>query len=145
MITSEITPVISETAGQVKYSAVVSYKDGTSEEIPETVALSDTILLPPPVEAFLEVSIVTDLLDWTRLKLVRASLSYHDADHNISAARDFIFSPSKSAGATWKVELKNKDRDQYAYAVTYFTTEGTQKTVRNDATDDRTLILDFEG
>ncbi|TMM42020.1 MAG: hypothetical protein E6F99_01675 [Actinobacteria bacterium] len=138
-------PVISETAGQVKYSAVVSYKDGTSEEIPETVALSDTILLPPPVEAFLEVSIVTDLLDWTRLKLVRASLSYHDADHNISAAKDFIFSPSKSAGATWKVELKNKDRDQYAYAVTYFTTEGTQKTVRNDATDDRTLILDFEG
>jgi hypothetical protein len=139
-------PVIDDTVGDVFYSATVAYKDGTSEEITERKAESDTILLPPPVEAFLDVLMVADLLDWTRLRLARVSLHYDDTDHKITAAKDFIFSPTKSASQTWRVELKDKDRDQYSYKVTYFTTDGTQKTVTSDGTvDDRTLILEFAG
>jgi hypothetical protein len=138
-------PVIDDTVGDVFYSATVSYKDGTSEQITERKADSDTILLPPPVEAFLDVLMVPDLLDWTRLRLVRVALSYSDTDHAISAAKDFIFSPTKTVQQTWRVELKDKDRDQFSYTITYFATNGTQKTVKSDGTvDDRTLILDFD-
>ncbi|MEU4426902.1 hypothetical protein AB0F81_40295 [Actinoplanes sp. NPDC024001] len=139
-------PVIDETVGDVFYSATIAYKDGTSEEIPRQVATSSTIPLPPPVEAFLDVTIVPDLLDWSRLRLVRAALSYTDLDASIAVNKDFIFSPSKTATQTWRVELKDKDRDQFSYTITYFLTDGTQRTVKSDGTvDDRTLILDFGG
>jgi hypothetical protein len=135
-------PVIDPTGGEVTYSATIAYKDGTSEEIPPTTATSDTIILPPPTEAFLEVLMVPDLVDWTKVRLVRVALSYSDPEHGVAFAKDAIFSPSKSAAETWRVPLKDKDRDQYTYKITYFMADGVQKTVGPTQTDDRTLILD---
>lgn len=137
-----VIPVISETGGKVTYSADVVYRDGTSEHIPETQAVSDTILLPPPVEAFLEINLEPALLDWTRVKLVRASLSYHDPEGGVSVAKDFIFSAQKAAGQTWKIELKNGDHKTYAYKITYFMMDGLQKTIGPKDSTDLTLILD---
>lgn len=140
-------PVIDDTIGEVRYSATVAYKDGTSEEITDRPAESGTILLPPPVEAFLDVMIVPDLIDWNQVRLIRVSLAYHDAEHEVTSAKDFIFSPTRTASQTWRVELKDREHDGYTYAITYFATDGTQKTVRtpDDKTvDDRTLILDFD-
>ncbi len=57
-------PVISETAGVVTYSGNVAHKDGTSEAIDKQTAETNTILVPAPVEDFLEVMVVTDLIDW---------------------------------------------------------------------------------
>ena len=57
-------PVINETGGKVTYKATVAYKDGTNEESRRPSATSNTILLPPAIEAFLEVQMVTDLIDW---------------------------------------------------------------------------------
>ena len=54
-------PVISETGGKVSYSGNVAYKDGTNEEIPKQDATGGTILVPKPIEDFLEVMVVTDL------------------------------------------------------------------------------------
>lgn len=135
-------PVISETEGQVTYSATVAYKDGTSEEIFETVAETDTILLPPAVEAFLEVMLVTDLIDWSQVRLARVTLNYNDPDQGIAVTDDFIFSPSRNVSTTWKVELKDKERDQYTYKIVYFMADGLQKTVGPVDSSDRTLILD---
>lgn len=135
-------PVISETDGKVSYSATVAYKDGTSDNIPKTVAPTNTILLPPAVQAFLELQIVTDLLDWNQIRLARVSLSYDDPDNAIVLAKDLIFSPTNKANTSWKVELKNKTRDQYTYKVVYFLSDGLQKTVGPTVTKDRALILD---
>jgi len=137
-----VIPVISETLGQVSYSADVIYKDGTSEHIPETNAQGDTILLPTPVQAFLEVALVTDLIDWTQVKLVRASLNYHDPDGGVTTAKDFIFSQQKSAGVSWKIELKNREHTTYSYTITYFMTSGLQKTVGPKNSKVTSLILD---
>lgn len=135
-------PVISETQGQVTYSATISYRDGTSDEIPETVAETDTILLPPPVDAFLEVMLVTDLIDWEQVRLARVSLNYKDPEQAVAITKDFIFSPTKKDSVTWKVELKDAQHDQYTYQITYFMTDGLQKTVGPEDTNERTVILD---
>jgi hypothetical protein len=135
-------PVINAAAGQVTYKAMVSYKDGTSDAVPVTVAAGNTIVLPPAVEAYLEVQIVPDLVDWTLTRLARVSFAYSDPDSKISASKDFIFSPANKAGASWKVELKNKQQDAYRYTVTYYLASGLQKTVGPVTTRDRTLILD---
>jgi hypothetical protein len=135
-------PVVSEADGQVSYSATVAYKDGTSENIPKTVAQTNTILLPPPVQDFLDVQVVTDLIDWTQVRLARVSLSYADPENNARVTKDLIFSPTNKANTNWKVELKNRNRDQYTYKIVYFLGGGLQKTVGPTDTKDRALILD---
>ena len=135
-------PVIDADAGKVTYKATVAYKDGTNQDIPPTEATSNTILLPPTTEAFLEVQLVTDLLDWTQVRLVRASLSYSDAEHLVAASKDYIFSPTNAANQVWKVDLKDRQRDEFTYLVTYFLAAGTQKAVGPKATRDRALIFD---
>lgn len=135
-------PVIDATAGQVTYKAMIAYKDGTTDTVPVTKLAGSTLLLPPAVEAFLEVQLVTDLIDWTQVRLARVSLSYADPDNAIATSKDFIFSPSNKAGASWKVELKDKQKDSFRYQVTYYLADGAQKTVGPAATKDRALILD---
>ena len=137
-----VIPVIKEVGGKVTYSADVMYKNGTSEHIPETEAKSDTILLPKPIEAFLEVTLETALLDWTKLKLVRASMSYQDPEGAVSVAKDFLFSQLKSASQVWKVDLKNKEYKKYTYKITYFMIDGLQKTVGPKDGTELTLIMD---
>ncbi len=93
-------------------------------------------------EAFLEVMLVTDLIDWSQVRMVRVSLNYNDPGQGVAVAKDFIFSPTNSASTVWKVELKDRDRDQYTYKVVYFMADGLQKTVGPEDENDRKLILD---
>lgn len=135
-------PVIDDTAGKVTYKAMIAYKDGTTETIEPTEADSDTIILPPATAAFLDVQVITDLLDWTQLKLARVALSYTDPDNNISESKDLIFSPTKKDSVTWRVDLKNREKDDFTYSITYYLTSGLQRTVPPTDTEDRALVLD---
>jgi hypothetical protein len=135
-------PVVNDKAGKVTYKATIAYKDGSNEILQPVVAASNTILLPPAVEAFLDVQVVADLVDWTQVRLVRVALSYTDVDTNVSQSKDLIFSATNKANTTWRVELKNKLHDQFTYAVTYYLVSGMQKTVGPKTTRDRALILD---
>ena len=137
-------PVVSETDGVVSYKATVAYKDGTSAMLPKTPATSDTIVLPPATEAFLDVQLVADLLDWQRVRLGRVSLSYTDPDNRVAEAKDFIFSAAKHENTNWRVELKNKERDAFTYHITYYMSDGLQRSVGPTLTEDRTLILDAQ-
>jgi hypothetical protein len=135
-------PVIDDKAGRVTYRAMVAYKDGTSEAVPETEAESNTILLPPATEAFLEVQLVAELVDWNEVRLIRVGLSYADVDNDVALSKDFIFSPANKASTTWTVELKNRQHDEFTYQVTYYLVSGLQRTVGPTSTRDRALILD---
>ena len=135
-------PVIDDGRGKLTYKATTAYKDGTSEQLPPTVSSTSTILLPPPVAAFLEVQVVPDLVDWTTCRLARVGLSYSDPDHLVQESKDLILSPTAHPASSWRVELKDKAKDDYTYAVTYYMTNGQQKTVGPITTDDRALILD---
>jgi hypothetical protein len=136
-------PVISETLGKVTYSGTVAYKDGTTEPIPLTEAPTDTILVPKPAVDFLEVTLVPDLLDWSRIKLVKVSLHYEDAANGINEQKDFILSPQKKDMQTWKLDLKDKTKNQYTCEVTYFLADNTQKKVPAATTGDSTIILEL--
>jgi hypothetical protein len=135
-------PVVNNTGGQLTYKATVAYKDGTSDPIPSTVATTDTILLPPVTEAILEVQVVTELVDWTQVRLARVSLSYADPVNRVAESDDFIFSPSNKANVAWKVPIKNKQLDEFTYQITYYLATGLQKTVGPETTRDKALILD---
>jgi hypothetical protein len=135
-------PVISETAGVITYSALISYKDGTSEEVPPTVAESNTIILPPPTQAFMEVQVVTDLIDWEAVRLVSVALSYEDKDSKVENAKTLIFSPTNKSNVVWKVEQKNRLVNDFTYSTNYYLADGRQKPGTPRTTQDRALILD---
>jgi hypothetical protein len=135
-------PVVDDDLGQLTYKATVSYKDGTSDPVPSTVATTDTILLPPVTEAFLEVQVVTELVDWTQVRLVRVSLSYADPENDVAESDDFIFSPTNTANTAWKIPIRNKQLDEFTYHITYYLATGLQKTVGPATTRDKAVILD---
>jgi hypothetical protein len=136
-------PVISSTLGKVTYSGTVAFKDGTIEPIPDTPALTDTILVPKAAQDVLEVTIVPDLLDWTKLRLVKVSLRYEDTSNNINETKDYILTPQKKDMQTWKMELKDKNKNQFTYKVVYYLTDSTQKPINPPATADGTIILEL--
>jgi hypothetical protein len=136
-------PVVSPTLGKVTYSGTVAFKDGTIEPIPDTIAPTDTILVPKAPQDVLEVMIVPDLLDWSKLRLVKVSLRYEDAGNNISETKDYILTPQKKDMQTWKMELKDKTKNQFTYKVVYYLTDGTQRPVNPPATTDGTIILEM--
>jgi hypothetical protein len=136
-------PVIDDSSGKVTYKATTAFKDGTTEELPSTVAATNTILLPPVTEAFLEVDVVTDLIDWTLVKLVRVELLYTDPDNEVNHAKSLIVSSTNAGGQKWKVELKDRQKDEFTFTITYYLTSGLQKKVGPTKTRDRVLILDL--
>ncbi|MET1053550.1 MAG: hypothetical protein ABWX65_13015 [Mycetocola sp.] len=135
-------PVVNDRSGTTTYESTTAFKDGTTEEVPSAEATTSTILLPPVVEAFLEVEVVTDLIDWSIMRLARVELAYSDPDNAVLATKTMIFSPTNSAGKSWKVELKDRRKDEFTYSVTYYQTGGLQKKVGPTVTRDRALILD---
>lgn len=136
-------PVIDDRAGKVFYKAMIAYKDGTTATVARSEADSDTIVLPQAVEEFLDVTVVTDLLAWDQLKLARVALSYADPDNNVFTSKDLVFSPAKKDSTSWRVELKDRAKNEFSYAITYYLTSGLQKSVPLTTTRDRALILDL--
>ncbi len=135
-------PVIDENGGTVTYKAQVAYRDGTLEQLPPTVASSNTIVLPPPAQAFLELQVVADQLDWNAVRLVTLSLAYQDLDNGVQETKTFIFSPTNKANQNWKVEQRNRQVSDYTYSVTYYLVDGLQKSVAPTTGHERILILD---
>lgn len=136
-------PVISESAGQVTYSATISKKDGSTDVIEKTILDSDTLLLPPAVESFLEVDVVTSLVDWNQVRLSHVALEYDDPDQNVSESQDYFLSATNKENQHWKVEQKDKSADEYSYTVVYyFANGGGQKTIGPERTENSALILD---
>ncbi len=135
-------PVIDDAHGTLTYKATTAYKDGTSEQLPVTVATTSTILLPPPVAAFLDVQVVPDLVDWTQVRLVRVSLSYSDPAHGVTVSKDLILSGASHSPAPWHVDLQDRTKDDFTYTVTFYLASGQQKTMGPVTTRDLALILD---
>lgn len=135
-------PVIDDKGGILTYKAMIAYKDGTTDTVQPTQATSSTIVLPPPTAEFMDIQVVTDLIDWNQMRLVRASLSYSDPDNNVLQSKDLIFSSANKANSYWRVELKNRQKNDFTYSLAYYFASGLQKTVPATTTRDRTLILD---
>lgn len=133
-------PVISPTGGRVVYSGNIRRKDGTVEEIEETLAKGDTLLVGPRVEDVLEVEVLPDLIDFTAVKLARVSLEYQDQANGIDERHDIIFRQGASGSEKWSVDLKDKSKNQYRWKVTFYLVAGGSKEIDWQTTTEPTLL-----
>jgi hypothetical protein len=121
-------PVIDDAVGEVSYTATIMFKNGTMKEMPETVAKRSTITVGSGTVDFLEISVVPDLLDWDKVKLVNVALKYEDSANSVKERSELRFK-SGDAEKTWKVALKDESKTEYEATITYFLIDGGRKVV----------------
>ena len=137
-----VFPVISETLGEATYSGNVMLKDGTVRPIEQTIAEANTIIVPKPPVDHLKVDVVTDLLDFSTVKLVRLSVSYEDETNFASKRRDFIFSANNGVSQAWEIPIFDPAKDSYSWEATYFMSDNSQKKIGPTETSEPTIILE---
>lgn len=121
-------PVIDDTTGQVTYTATIMFANGTMKEMPETVAKRSTITVGSGTVDFLEISVVPDLLDWDKVKLVNVALKYEDTANSVKERSELRFKSGDSE-KMWKVALKDESKTEYEATITYFLIDGGRKVV----------------
>jgi hypothetical protein len=138
-----IFPAIDADAGVVTYTATIQRKDGTVEEIEETEATSDTILVGPTVADRIDIEVIPDLLDASAIKLVKVDLAYSDPANDISERESLIFRGDGLSTQTWTVDLKDKEATEFSWKATFFMADDSRKEVGPKTTSDPTIILEM--
>lgn len=134
-------PVISATGGKVFYSANIQYKDGRVEAVNEREATSNTLMVGPIVEDVVQIKVLANLIDFTKVSLVQVSLHYSDPANQIDERIDMIFEPTNKAPQTWTLPLKDKTKTKYSYEANFFMADGSTLTSEAKDTDQLSIVL----
>lgn len=118
--------VLGDGGGIVRYSGTIRYHDGTVKAIPSDVA-DGTIMVGDVVSQKLDVTVVSDLVDWARVRLVQVALRHGQQPGG--KAKDMLFSPQTPAPQRWELPLGEGDSPSYEWSATYFFADGTQAAV----------------
>lgn len=113
-------PVIAGGQGVVKYSGVVSHKNHTTEDIPETTSTSSLITFGPPNQATITVTPDASLIDFTRVKLVQVNFSYADTANNIALQQEVVLKPLGTTPPSWTFYVKDATKTSYTYQATFY-------------------------
>jgi hypothetical protein len=112
-------PVVTNSKGQITYSGVISYKNHTSENIPETTTTSDLITFGPPNQVIISVLPDTTLVDFTKVKLIKLELEYKDAAHQIDVKQEYVLKQG-STPQPWTFYARDPNATSYTWSATYY-------------------------
>ncbi len=117
--------VLGDGGGVVRYSGSIRYKDGTVKPIPPATA-DGAIMVGDVASQKLDVTVVPDLVDWTRIRLVQVALRHgpQPGGH----AKDMLFSAQTPASQRWELPLGDGESTTYTWTAVYFLADGTQST-----------------
>jgi hypothetical protein len=134
-------PTIDETKGKLSYQATVGHRDGTSEDVDVPDAKGTRFELGRKFADKLDVTLVPDLIDWTKVKLVNVSLRYDGSTP--PKTDDFLFRSTDSTAKTWTVFLAKDAAATYSVIATYFLLDNTRKIDKRDGVTDESLFLEL--
>lgn len=134
-------PTIDETKGKLSYQATIGFQDHTSQDVDVADAQGTRFELGRKFADKLDVKLVPDLLDWTKLKLVNVSLRYDGSTP--PKTDDFLFRSGDTEAKTWTVFLVKDAPASYSYNATYFLLDNTRKTDKKDNVTDESLFLEL--
>jgi hypothetical protein len=90
----------------------------------------------------LAVELQTDLIDWSRVRLVRVALDYPGSGRSDATGKDYLLTPGNRNAAPWQVPLNDLSQSTYTYEIEYFMTDGSRKSVHATDASEQTLVLD---
>jgi len=132
-------PVIDAGSGETRYEGSIVFQDGTTKDIPSTVAQTDVISVGEAVRDFLEVLILPDVLDWTELKMVIVQLAYNDGD---SDERKTVVFRENDTETQVREPLGDGASHTYTVTQTHVMQDGTRRTTGPTQSEDAMLILE---
>jgi hypothetical protein len=115
-------PVVTGGQGVIHFSGVVSHKNHTTENIPDTTSTSSLITFGPPNQAIITVTPDPVLLDFTKVKLVQVNFSYADPANNIALNQEIVLKATGTTPPSWTFYVKDPTKTSYTYQATYFMT-----------------------
>jgi hypothetical protein len=138
-------PVIDDKAGTVTYSGSIQFQDGTIQNIPDTTATKDTILVGRAKDdsEFLSVTLQPDLLDFDKLKLVKVVLHYVDPDHDMDTTKDFVLTKKTTSAPVWSLRIQDKTKKSYQYEASFHLLDGTSRSVGPIESSESILLLEM--
>jgi hypothetical protein len=134
-------PAIDEKAGKLTYSGNILGKDGSSAPIAATEAATGTILVGRDPAGQFTVDLVSDLLDWDKVKLVIVDLAYKDEANNISLSRSVTLRKGGKP-EQWAVNIKDKNKKSFTWSAKYFMADGSRRATAQAATTETELVLE---
>jgi hypothetical protein len=125
-----------------RYRQLVVYKDGRMSQGDWTPQSgSAALVVGEQWGAILTIGCMSDLIEWTAVRLVKVTIHYADPANGVDETEDFVFTSAKPSAPPWKLGIKDKTKTSYDYTATYYLPDGSHRaqTVKNAA--DETIIL----
>lgn len=137
-----IVPIWPGGPNSFRYRSLISYRDGhTVQNDWQTQTGTATLLVGEVFANTLSVACMTDLVDWTKVRLIKVTLHYADPANHIDEGNDLVFTSAKPTAPPWTVPTKDATQKAYTYAITFYNVDGTQESVPVTTASDSTLIL----
>ncbi|MFZ2489733.1 MAG: hypothetical protein WAZ19_16625 [Anaerolineae bacterium] len=103
------------------YDVLIIFKNGAQEKQTDLKRdLGGTIPVGIGATAALDVNVIPSLVDWTKYKLVIASLRYHDDVNNVHAEKSYTFREMDAADQLWRVLLRDPAQRSYEFKLRFF-------------------------
>lgn len=116
--------------GVVSYTGVISNKNQTQENIPNTTSASSLIAFGPPDQTIVTVTPDPALLDFTQVKLVQVEFQYSDPANNLALQQEIVLKQSGATPAAWTFYTKDPKKVAYTYTVTYYMSTPAGKVIK---------------
>jgi hypothetical protein len=140
---SWIVPLFKDAPKDFNYRSTVVYKDGrTTQSDWQTGTGSRTVVTGRIYVDTISISCLTDLIDFSTVKLVKVVCRYQDPPNHIDVSEDFVFTNAARTAGPWSLGIMDKANRQYTYGVTYYMADGTSRTVPDVATTDPKIVLE---
>jgi hypothetical protein len=136
-------PVLAAGQGKVTYSGVVSYKNHTTENIPDTTTPSTLITFGPPNQAAITVTPDSALIDFTKIRLIQVNFEYTDAANNIDVKQEIVVKPQSVTPSSWTFYARDPSKTAYSFQATYYLATTPPSVVKQPAasSSDTDLVL----
>ena len=137
-------PVFDRTKGKVTYSGTIQFADGTAQDLTQggqpADLTKDTLMVGRQRDEseFLTITVLPDLLDFTRLKLAKVSLHYTDGAAT-DLAKDIVLRANAAPPPPWSIRLADKTKREWSWDAEYHLADGSVR-MAHDKTTDMTLI-----
>jgi hypothetical protein len=137
-------PVFDRTKGKISYSGTIQFADGTAQDVTQggqpADLTKDTLMVGRQRDEseFLTITVLPDLLDFTKLKLAKVSLHYTDGAAT-DLAKDIVFRANAAPPPPWSIRLVDKTKREWTWNAEYHLADGTVRKAHDKSTE-MTLI-----
>jgi hypothetical protein len=125
-----------------RYRSLLAYRDGhTIQNDWQTQTGTATLVVGEVFAKTLSVVCMADLIDWTKVRLIKVALHYADPANQIDESDDMVFTSAKPNAPPWAVPIKDPAKLSFDYTITFYNADSTQQTVPLTTTSDPTIVL----